>query len=172
MGRLAQATVGVLGCALIGVAATAAYLSLTSKPEVRLLAWDDAEVVARGAALYRAHCAGCHGLHGEGQAVPGDAAASVPAAPAHDASGHTWQHPDFALVELTKTGISTLGCRSLDQNGMPKFDRALTDREVVDVLSYIKSTWPPEIRAEQDKANRLYASQNAAVRELLDLPGL
>lgn len=169
MERRAQVTMGVFGCALIGVAAMAAYLYLTPQEDVRLLAWDDPAVVARGQALYRTHCADCHGAQGE---VTGDAATTAPAAPPHDASGHTWQHPDFALIELTKSGTSTLGCRSLDENGMPKFERALSDREVLDILSYIKSTWPPEIRAEQDKTNRLYAGQNAAIRDLLDLPDL
>lgn len=172
MGRSVQTTVGILGCALIGLAATAAYLYLTPRQEVRLLAWDDSAVVARGQALYRAHCADCHGAHGEGKAVAGDGARSAPPAPPHNASGHTWQHPDFALIELTKSGMSTLGCRSLDENGMPRFEQALTDREVVDILSYIKSTWPPEIRAEQDKTNGLYARQNAAIRDLLELPDL
>lgn len=55
---------------------------------------------------------------------------------------------------------------------MPRFEQALTDREVVDILSYIKSTWPPEIRAEQDKTNGLYARQNAVIRDLLELPDL
>jgi hypothetical protein len=52
---------------------------------------------------------------------------------------------------------------------MPRFEQTLTDRDVIDVLSYIKSTWAAEIRAEQDAVNRLYGSQNAAVRNLLDL---
>ncbi|WP_181164689.1 c-type cytochrome [Amaricoccus solimangrovi] len=52
---------------------------------------------------------------------------------------------------------------------MPRFATALSDRDIVDVLSYIKSTWPADIRARQDEINRLYATQNAAVRDLLDL---
>jgi mono/diheme cytochrome c family protein len=43
----------------------------------------------------------------------------------------------------------------------------LTDPEIVAVLSYIKSLWPADIRAQQDSLNRLYAAENAAVRRLL-----
>lgn len=163
-----KTAVAAIGCALIGIAATAAYLHLSSEDDVVLLAWNDPAVVARGQALYAAHCAGCHGANGEGQHASAEGA-SVPLAPPHDASGHTWQHPDFALIQLTKSGESTLACRSLDESGMPRFERALNDRQILDILSYIKSTWPPEIRAEQDKINLLYKSHNAAIRDLLDL---
>jgi mono/diheme cytochrome c family protein len=139
------------------------------REDTPLLAWDDAAVVARGRALYAAQCAACHGTNGEGQATANDPVSSAPLAPPHDASWHTWQHPDFALIQLTKAGASTVACRALDQNAMPRFEQALSDRQIVDVLSYIKSTWPAEIRAEQDEINRLYRSHNAAVLDLLDL---
>ena len=50
---------------------------------------------------------------------------------------------------------------------MPRFGAALSDGEIVDVLSYIKSTWPEELRAKQEAVNALYAAQNAAYRELI-----
>ncbi|WP_368733489.1 cytochrome c [Amaricoccus solimangrovi] len=85
-----------------------AWRSWSTREEPVLLAWDDANVVARGRTLYVARCAGCHGALGEGQSAAsgGDptAGATVTPAPPHDASGHTWQHPDFALVQLTKSG--------------------------------------------------------------------
>ena len=52
---------------------------------------------------------------------------------------------------------------------MPEFGQALSDREIVDVLSYIKSTWSENIRVRHDEINLLYEGQNTAVRELLDL---
>jgi hypothetical protein len=72
-------------------------------------------------------------------------------------------------VQPTKSGIVTALCRRLDEKAMPKFERTLTNAEIVAILSYIKSTWPPEIRARQDSVNRLYATQNAAVRRILSL---
>jgi mono/diheme cytochrome c family protein len=143
------------------------YAHLSPQAEVTLLAWNDAAVVSRGQALYAARCAACHGINGEGQSTA--SGSTTPLAPPHDASGHTWRHPDFALVQLTKSGASDVTCLELDQNAMPRFEQTLTDRDVIDVLSYIKSTWPAEIRAEQDAVNRLYGSQNATVRNLLDL---
>jgi mono/diheme cytochrome c family protein len=168
MGRRAQAAAGVLVCAGLVVAALF-YARLSSYADLTLLAWNDAAVVARGQALYAARCAACHGIDGEGQSAASNPDSSAPLAPPHDASGHTWRHPDFALVQLTKSGASAVTCLELDENAMPRFEQTLTDRDVIDVLSYIKSTWPAEIRAEQDAVNRLYGSQNAAVRDLLDL---
>lgn len=34
-------------------------------------------------------------------------------------------------------------------SGMPAFEEALTDAEILAVLGYIKSTWPDRIRAAQ-----------------------
>jgi mono/diheme cytochrome c family protein len=168
MGGRVQIAAGAVACAGLVVAAVA-YARLSTEAEVTLLAWNDAAVVSRGQALYTARCAACHGVNGEGQSAASDPDSSTPLAPPHDASGHTWRHPDFALVQLTKSGASAVTCLELDENAMPRFEQTLTDREVIDVLSYIKSTWPEEIRAEQDAVNRLYGSQNAAVRNLLDL---
>jgi mono/diheme cytochrome c family protein len=160
---------GAFGCVLIGSAAAVLYAYL-AREDTPLLAWDDLAVVARGQALYEAHCAGCHGANGEGQTAAKGAAPSATPAPPHDSSGHTWQHPDFALIQLTKTGKSTVVCQTLDATAMPKFGLVLTDREILDILSYIKSTWPTEIRAEHERINALYKSYNAAMRSLLDLP--
>ena len=167
VGRVRAAAGVVVGAGL--AAAALSYARLSPQEEVTLLAWNDAAVVFRGQALYSARCAACHGIHGEGQSTASDPASSTPPAPPHDASGHTWRHPDFALIQLTKSGASDVTCLELDENAMPRFEQTLTDRDVIDVLSYIKSTWPPEIRAQQDAVNRLYGSQNAAVRDLLDL---
>jgi len=60
--------------------------------------------VAMGKALYAKHCAVCHGKNLEGQtpnwrqALPDG---TFPAPP-HDATGHTWHHPDAMLFKVTK----------------------------------------------------------------------
>jgi mono/diheme cytochrome c family protein len=168
-----RADLGAVAAALIvaasGIGAACAWRSWSAPEEPALLAWDDATVVARGRALYAARCAACHRAHGEGQsAASGGDPTTVPAPP-HDASGHTWQHPDFALIQLTKSGKTSAACGALDPGTMPRFAATLSDRDIVDVLAYIKSTWPADIRARQDEINRLYVNQNAAVRALLDL---
>lgn len=57
------------------------------------------------AALYLENCARCNGANLEGQP---NWKALLPSgrssAPPHDAKGHTWQHPDFALFKITKLG--------------------------------------------------------------------
>jgi mono/diheme cytochrome c family protein len=155
-----------LGIAAIALVAGIGIASLPEgEPEV-LLVWNDLATLARGEALYEKECAGCHGSLAASQAERA-LFSKAHDAPPHDETGHTWQHPDYALFELTKTGEVAELCKVLDEGGMPVFGEALRDREIVDVLSYIKSTWPPEIRAEQEATNALYASQNAAVRALI-----
>jgi mono/diheme cytochrome c family protein len=66
---------------------------------------DDALIIARGEAVYVAHCASCHGKNLEGQ--PGwnaqDKDGFLPAPP-HDESGHTWHHPDTLLFRIIAGG--------------------------------------------------------------------
>ncbi len=155
--------------AVLGSAVAIVFADFQDPEDRPLLAWDDPNVVARGQALYRQQCTECHGTIGRDQILSTSSMGSTPTAPPHDASGHTWRHPDYALVQLTKSGEVAALCRSLDETAMPRFESAMSDRQILDVLSYIKSTWPDEIRAEHDAINRLHRSQNEAVRELLDL---
>ena len=113
----------------------------------------DPELVALGAAVYREHCASCHGRNLEGE--PGwrqrRLDGTLPAPP-HDATGHTWHHPDELLFRLTKEGPAAVvgkGYRST----MPGFAGVLDDREILATLAYIKSRWPPDIRKTQEKLN-------------------
>lgn len=38
-------------------------------------------------------------------------------------------------------------------NNMPAYKDILSDEEIIDVLSYIKSTWPSEIKKIHDQIN-------------------
>ena len=44
---------------------------------------------------------------------------------------------------------------------MPIYDDVLKDEEIVATLSYIKSTWPDDVRQIQDKINADYKLNNA-----------
>lgn len=114
----------------------------------------DAALVARGEALYAEHCASCHGERLEGQAdwQTRRADGRLPAPP-HDESGHTWHHDDELLIELTQRGTAAVVGGGYESD-MPGFEGILREEEIVAVLSFIKSRWPAEIRAWQDRLNQ------------------
>ncbi|WP_375691756.1 c-type cytochrome [Pseudooceanicola sp. LIPI14-2-Ac024] len=166
MARQATVIAAMLVLAAICVAALFAHGFGQRHAARPLLDWQDTATVARGQDIYASDCAVCHGELSAGPVSPSeDSPAS--SAPPHDASGHTWEHPDFALFQLTKSGEVAALCRDIGDSDMPQFDEALSDEQILDVLSYIKSTWPADIRAEQDAVNALYKAQNEAVRMLL-----
>jgi mono/diheme cytochrome c family protein len=106
-----------------------------------------------GARIYSNHCASCHGAALEGQAdwQRRRPDGTLPAPP-HDASGHTWHHPDRVLWAVVRNGggaEAQTGFRS----GMPPFAGILTDQEIRAVVTYIRSQWPPDIRARQARIN-------------------
>lgn len=141
---------GVAGLLLL--TAAAAY-QLWPRPAVRL-APDDAALVALGGTVYTAHCAQCHGTKLEGQP---DWQSRRPdgrlPAPPHDETGHTWHHADDVLFGITKQGIAAYAPPGYESD-MPAFQDVLKDREIIAVLSYIKSTWPADIRRRHDGLSR------------------
>jgi len=114
---------------------------------------DDKAQVAQGHGFYTAQCARCHGANLEGQPNWRERQANgrLPAPP-HDASGHTWHHPDSALFGITKHGLAPYAPAGY-QSDMPAFDGKLSDDQIAAVLAYIKSTWPPDIRERQARIN-------------------
>ena len=105
--------------------------------------------LALGKKLYGAQCAACHGANLEGQPnwrqrLP---SGELPAPP-HDASGHTWHHPDTFLFDITKHGTRRFAPPGY-KTTMEGFGEVLSDAEIRAVLAYIKAAWPPKIRARQ-----------------------
>ena len=138
----------IVGCAV------AAYLVFGQQPAAAgLLTPDDEQIVLRGEEIYRMHCAACHGAALEGQANwrKRGPDGRMPAPP-HDHSGHTWHHPDAQLFRLTKLGPASL-VRGNYESNMPGYADVLNDADIVAVLSYIKSTWPAQIRRQHDLIN-------------------
>jgi len=113
----------------------------------------DAELVALGKTVYVAQCAACHGANLEGQANWRERRPDgrLPAPP-HDATGHTWHHPDPQLFETTKRGVAALLGPDY-KTDIGGFGDVLGDREIWAVLAYIKSRWPEPIRRRNDKLN-------------------
>lgn len=113
----------------------------------------NAALVALGREVYAANCASCHGGNLEGQPnwQQPNPDGSMPAPP-HDVTGHTWHHNDESLFATTKYGgaATTPAGRP---NAMPAFGETLSDREIWAVLSFIKSTWPPEVQQRQEQGH-------------------
>ncbi|MDA1278994.1 MAG: cytochrome c [Chloroflexi bacterium] len=103
-----------------------------------------AERVNAGQTIYTQYCASCHG--------PVAGPSVLDSAPVHGDSGHTWHHPDRLLYEwvLDRPPLATV---------MPAFRGLLSEQEVLDVLSYIKSNWLPEIQQRQQQGSAQYESQ-------------
>ena len=127
------------GIGAVALAALGAWLFVS--PEVRIDA-TDADSVARGEQLYAKHCAACHGRTLEGQPdwQSRNAQGRLPAPP-HDEHGHTWHHDDQVLFEVTKYGLARHAPPGY-QSDMPAFEGTLVDKDIVDVLAFIKSRWP------------------------------
>ena len=134
---------GAVAAVLAGGAAY--WLAAADSRTAGILPYQDPKAVAAGKAIYQDYCASCHGADLQGE--PGwqvrDSGGYLPAPP-HDASGHTWHHADAQLLEITKFGTAALvgnGYRSR----MGGYEGVLSEEEMLAVLAYIKSSWPPDI---------------------------
>lgn len=112
---------------------------------------ENAATIALGRTIYDAQCAACHGAQLEGQP---DWQMPLPSgrlpAPPHDATGHTWHHPDDILFRIVKEGTAAIVGGGYESD-MPGFADVLSDAEIRAVLAYIKSTWPERERSYQEK---------------------
>ena len=148
------------GMAVVLLIAALGITYLAARDNGVVLRPDDARVTALGRQVYMDHCASCHGDELQGQAdwrSPGPDG-KLPAPP-HDLTGHTWHHADQLLFELTKYGLKKFAGEDY-KSDMPVYDGVLSDQEIIAVLSFIKSTWPANIRAHHDEINA--AAQSAA----------
>jgi len=141
-----------LSVAVPALAAGVAYAVLANEP-AGLLPYTDAEAVAQGRVLYAETCAACHGmaLEGEPNWRQRDAEGYLPAPP-HDETGHTWHHPDSQLFRITKFGTEALVGGDY-KSRMMGFGDILTDQEILNVLAYIKSTWPERVVEVHNRIN-------------------
>lgn len=109
--------------------------------------------VEQGSVVYAERCASCHGDRLEGQPdwQSRKRDGRLPAPP-HDASGHTWHHPDADLFEITKQGIAAFAPPGYESD-MPAFGGILSDADIWAVLAFIKSSWPEDTRRRQAETN-------------------
>jgi mono/diheme cytochrome c family protein len=119
----------------------------------RAPARDSAPAVVRGARLYAAECADCHGVRREGWAVRTQAAAALPPpAPSLGAGGHAWRHSDAELGRIVAQGLDAAASPG-GAYGMPGFADRLDGGDIDAILAYVKSRWPSGIRADQATLN-------------------
>jgi mono/diheme cytochrome c family protein len=146
--RAKAARVAAAAAILLASAAGAWWVTGAGGPDL-----DNGEQVATGRTLYAEHCASCHGASLEGQPDwrTRKADGRMPAPP-HDASGHTWHHPDETLFAITRDGLAKHAPPGY-QTDMPGFGGTLSDEQIRAVLAFIKSTWPSEVRARQETAS-------------------
>lgn len=113
-----------------------------------------ADVVSQGRQIYSDQCAACHGTELEGQP---DWRSPLPSgrlpAPPHDASGHTWHHPDDILFRIVKEGTASIVGGGYESD-MPGFADVLSDAEIRAVLAFIRSTWPERERTYQENVSQ------------------
>jgi mono/diheme cytochrome c family protein len=151
--RNARRWLGLLAGAIVVAVGAAVGWVVVLRPGLPPIDPGDAAQVALGQSLYAAQCARCHGANLEGQP---DWRERLPngrlPAPPHDASGHTWHHPDAQLFGITKQGLAPFVEPGYESD-MPAFVGILSDEEIAAVLAYIQSTWPPDIRAHHTRIN-------------------
>lgn len=144
------------GAALLAMGTATMVFSTSGEPDAGFLTPDDPAAVALGAEIYAAQCASCHGAGLEGAQNWREAGPDgLLPAPPHDETGHTWHHPDAQLFAITKYGSEAVVGGNY-RSAMIGFGDALSDAEIVAVLSYIKSTWPARVREVHDERNRAF----------------
>ena len=116
--------------------------------EIRLKP-NDLSLVKLGKNVILENCALCHDTQFEGQTnwQNRDNEGYI-SAPPHDETGHTWHHLDEYLLLMTKYSIEEIIGKKY-HNNMPAYEKILTEKEIITVLSFIKSSWPSQIQEIQ-----------------------
>jgi len=148
---MTKKTLAALGAAATLAGATVIALTAGAETETPAYMVEDAQAIALGAEVYAENCASCHGAELEG--APNwrqRGADGLLPAPPHDATGHTWHHDSETLFKITKYGIAKLIGDPDHRSGMPAYEGVLSDAEIIAVLSFIRDSWPDDIKQAYD----------------------
>jgi S-disulfanyl-L-cysteine oxidoreductase SoxD len=146
-------SIGILFAAAVGLCSWLGVLALRTPGGAHFADADDAAMVRQGKSIYLGRCASCHGRNLQGQPLwqLTDEFAGR-RAPAHDKTGHTWQHSDEDLFYMTKYGRFP-GLPASTVSFMPAFRNILADREIIAVMAFMKAAWPTALRVSQAMLN-------------------
>ncbi len=114
--------------------------SVSLAPDAVTGRWYSQERKEAGLALFRRHCATCHGENAE--AIPDwkkpDADGNYPPPPLNG-SAHAWHHPLKLLHKIIAQGGAPYGGK------MPGWEGSLSEQEMLSVIAGFQSFWPDEI---------------------------
>jgi mono/diheme cytochrome c family protein len=118
---------------------------------------EDVALVTLGKRIYVDSCAACHGRNLQGQPLwQLEDKFAGRRAPAHDGTGHTWQHADEDLFRKTKYGRFPTEPADVAL-AMPAFAAMLDDHLILAALAFIKARWPLGLRVSQAMLNPGFA---------------
>lgn len=123
--------------------AMAAYLQALppSAPHKLRIRPTEAPQMRRGAAVYEARCADCHGKSGEG-AFAGDAASGRRAVPPLAGNRAVTMHvADNAILAVIRGGFPPATGGNPRPFGMPPLGQDLNDAEIAAVVTFIRNSW-------------------------------
>ena len=113
----------------------------------------DVGLTTAGKSVYAGYCGSCHGRNLQGQPLwQLDDKFAGRRAPAHDETGHTWQHADEDLFHKTKYGRFSAE-PAAPVPAMPAFAAILADNQILAALAFIKARWPLGLRVSQAMLN-------------------
>jgi mono/diheme cytochrome c family protein len=105
-----------------------------------------AQTVAEGKKLYASYCAACHGDQGKGDGV---AARSLPVKPADHTNGAVMnQFSDKFLADIISKGGSAVNKSAF----MPAWGSSLNNKQVLDIVAYLRSIATPPYKGDKTGA--------------------
>ena len=128
----------------IVLATTACDQSPDDEPDPRTGRWYTEAQIDRGAEVFSANCAVCHGSQAQGltenwrQRLDDG---SLPPPPL-DGSAHAWHHPLPVLIQVINRGGAEFGGK------MPAFGEQLSEADKLAAIAWFQSLWSDEIYAQ------------------------
>ena len=160
-------TAGVAALVVVALAVPAARSSrYAAAGDTHFADAADLALATLGKRVYAGYCASCHGRNLQGQPLwQLEDKFAGRRVPAHDETGHTWQHADEDLFHKTKYGRFAAEPTDVVP-AMPAFAVILDDFQILAALAFIKASWPLGLRVSQAMLNPGYAGMPADANEM------